>query len=170
MVVLNLRVPSLTHVNGGEGGDAGEEGGKEGKSLTSQGRKTPREVHLMGWLGKNSLMRWKPLELGGACHSTPSHPSTGLSWSGGPEHAQKQTQFLPTLQPQVPSLSCNRHFVFPLSLPHCHSPRNGLPFDTPLLRGWHIPTALSILRSASAVLSSEGSGSSTAVPTSLGCP
>jgi len=51
------------------GSNAGEERGKEGKSPTSQGRKTPREVHLLTrqeWPGE--------LETTGAGQRLAQHP------------------------------------------------------------------------------------------------
>lgn len=115
--------------------DAGEERGEWGKSLTSQGRKTPREVYPHKL---SELMIWKPRELSSACHSSPSHPSTGLSQSGAPRVAQKHTVVLRRPPLQVPSPNCDGHFTCPLSSSHCHAPRCPLPFDTPWLRGWHI--------------------------------
>lgn len=137
MVFLHLRVPSLNHVDDGEA--ALEKRGEKGVSPSRAKAGKHLEKYICpSWLGENSLTSWKPLLLGSACHSTPSRPSTRLSRSGGPGDAHGQTLFLQTLQPQVPSLSCNRHFVFPLSLSHCHSLGYRLPFDTRCLTGLHI--------------------------------
>lgn len=67
---MNFKVlsnPNHSMILGRQEGDAGEERGEWGKSLTSQGRKTPRGVHPHGL---SELMVWRPREPGSAWHSS----------------------------------------------------------------------------------------------------